>query len=132
MKKIIWLAAVFSLPFLLSGGAAVADSKVPGNLYPAQPAGIPQNPPSTIPQRTSPNRLTPPAPPAVPPATGYRGAVDPKTGHFYPAQGNGVFNPQTGEFYPRSGSGFVNPRTGAFYPGVERGDVPESPATSRP
>ena len=132
MKKMTCFTAVFSLLFVLSGVAAAADSKAPGNLYPAPPAGIRQNPPSTIPQRTSPDRLKPPAPPTVPPAPDHRGAVDPKTGHFYPAQGNGVFNPQTGEFYPRSGSGFVNPRTGAFYPGVERGNVPESPAASPP
>jgi hypothetical protein len=132
MKKMICLATVFSLLSFFAGVAAAADAKVPGNLYPSSPAGIIRTPPSTIPQRTSPDLIKPPVPPVTPPATGYRGAVDPKTGHFFPSQGNGVFNPRTGEFYPRSGSGFINPRTGAFYPGMERGGVPESPPTSRP
>jgi hypothetical protein len=70
--------------------------------------------------------------PAVPSPPEYRGAVNPKTGHFYPSQGQGVFNPHTGEFYPRSGSGYINPRTGEFYPGVEKGGGAASPAPVQP
>ena len=74
-----------------------------------------------------------PAPvPAVPSPPEYRGAVNPKTGQFYPSQGHGVFNPHTGEFYPRSGGGYINPRTGEFYPGIEKGGSPASPAPVQP
>ncbi len=132
MKKMFCFTAVFLLLFFLSEQAMAAGSKGPGNLYPSPPAGMIGTPPSTIPQRTPPDLVKPTVPPASPPAPDYRGAVDPKTGHFFPSQGNGVFNPRTGEFYPRSGSGFINPHTGAFYPGVEKGGVPDSPAPVRP
>jgi hypothetical protein len=50
----------------------------------------------------------------APPQT--KGAIDPKTGTYYPGAGNGLINPKTGEFYPKAGNGYINPRTGEFYP----------------
>jgi hypothetical protein len=31
-------------------------------------------------------------------------------------ENQGAINPRTGEYYPPSGQGFINPRTGAYYP----------------
>ena len=62
-----------------------------------------------------------PAPPPNPLLREPRGAVNTRTGDFYPRSGEGVVNPRTGEYYPPSGSGFINPRTGEFYPSQENG-----------
>lgn len=118
----------------LAGGAAAQVGHAPGDLSPKSPPGTLQSPPPTIPQRPRQEVYKPaPAPlPAVRSRPESRGAVNPKTGQFYPSQGHGVFNPHTGEFYPRSGIGYINPRTGEFYPGLDRGGAPESSAPARP
>jgi hypothetical protein len=46
-----------------------------------------------------------------------RGALNPRTGEFYPSSGAGVIDPKTGTFFPKSGNGYINPQTGEFYPG---------------
>jgi len=126
-------SAALSLALLLLAGRAAAQvGQVPRDLSPKPPPVILKPPPSTIPQRPRAEVFKPTPLPASPSVPGYRGAVDPKSGHFYPSRGSGVFDPHTGEIYPRSGSGFINPRTGKFYPGIERGDVPESPSPVRP
>ncbi|MFB3925132.1 MAG: cytochrome C [Syntrophales bacterium] len=81
----------------------------PGSLVePPQPQYKPVEPPV-------------PAPPALPWAGHNRGAVNPRTGEYYPPSGKGVINPRTGEYYPPSGQGFINPRTGAYYPRFDPG-----------
>jgi len=68
----------------------------------------------------SPPALKQPQAPAVPPVQApvrNKGAIDPRTGKFYPPQGEGIINPSTGEYYPPiRGEGFINPKTGEFYP----------------
>lgn len=51
---------------------------------------------------------SPPPPPA--------GAIDVRTGEYYPAAAGGVINPRNGQFYPDVGAGYIDPRTGAFMP----------------
>ena len=54
-----------------------------------------------------------------------QGAIDPRTGEFYPGTGGGgLINPRTGEVYPGTAGGWINPGTGEFYPrtGGERID----------
>ena len=48
------------------------------------------------------------------------GAVNPRTGQYYPATGEGAFDPKTGQYFPPTGGGYLNPRTGEFYPSVGR------------
>ncbi len=78
-------------------------------------------------QAQDPSQLTPLPPPPkpvlpsvpLPPAPlpqGNQGAINPRTGEYYPPSGKGVINPKTGEYYPPSNSGYINPRTGEFYP----------------
>lgn len=44
------------------------------------------------------------------------GAIDVKSGQFYPGAAGGIINPKTGDFYPESGGGYINPKTGEFMP----------------
>lgn len=44
------------------------------------------------------------------------GAIDVRTGQYYPGVAGGVINPQNGQFYPDVGAGYVDPRTGQFIP----------------
>jgi len=44
------------------------------------------------------------------------GAINPKTGEFYPSAGDGVIDTKTGEFYPKTGDGYIKPRTGEYIP----------------
>ncbi len=61
-----------------------------------------------------------PNPPPLPPLHSGRGAINPRTGEFYPPQGSGIINPRTGEYYPPlDGKGYFNPRTGEFYPRLQ-------------
>lgn len=46
-----------------------------------------------------------------------RGAINPRTGEYYPSSGSGVIDPKTGTFYPKSGKGYINPQTGEYFPG---------------
>lgn len=45
------------------------------------------------------------------------GAINPKTGQYFPKSGNGVINPNTGQYFPKSGSGYINTQTGEYIPG---------------
>jgi hypothetical protein len=60
----------------------------------------------------------PSAPVPAPSAPENQGAMNPRTGEYYPPSGKGAVNPRTGEYYPPSGQGVINPRTGAYYPHV--------------
>jgi hypothetical protein len=51
----------------------------------------------------------------------HKGALNPKTGEYYPSVSEGVYNPKTGEYYPPTSGGYFNPRTGEFYPSQESG-----------
>ena len=44
------------------------------------------------------------------------GAIDTRTGEFYPAVPGGIINPRTGQFMPDVGGGYIDPRTGRFIP----------------
>jgi len=44
------------------------------------------------------------------------GAIDTRTGEFYPGVAGGIINPRTGEFMPDVGGGYVDPKTGRFIP----------------
>ena len=78
-----------------------------------------QTPQGTYPEIPSAPTYKEETPPAQP-APENRGAVNPRTGEYYPPSGRGVVNPKTGEYYPPSGQGYINPRTGAFYPHSSR------------
>jgi hypothetical protein len=104
----------------LAGHALGANAGAPrsGELYQLSPPGTLQKIPAPPPYKPMPAQPTPAPAPILP---GNRGALNPKTGEFYPAHGEGVINPRTGEFYPPSGSGYINPRTGEYFPGNEPG-----------
>lgn len=44
------------------------------------------------------------------------GAIDIRTGEFYPGVPGGIINPRTGEFMPEVGGGYIDPKTGRFIP----------------
>jgi len=44
------------------------------------------------------------------------GAINTRTGEFYPGVAGGIINPRTGEFYPDVGGGYIKPSTGEFIP----------------
>jgi hypothetical protein len=44
------------------------------------------------------------------------GAIDTRTGEFYPASKGGIIDPRTGEFLPDVGGGYIDPKTGRFIP----------------
>ncbi len=119
------LVFLFLIP--LAGDALGAGAGAPGSggLYQLSPPGtVPKipAPPSSKPMPAQPNpALNPIAPES-------RGALNPKTGEFYPSHGEGVINPRAGEYYPPSGTGYINPRTGDFYPGNDRGGSIEKKA----
>ena len=102
-----------SLVALLPAGPGAAQVSGPRNLeaLPRQGELIPAPGPPALKQ---------PQVPAVPPVQApvrNKGAIDPRTGKFYPPQGEGIINPSTGEYYPPiRGEGFINPKTGEFYP----------------
>jgi hypothetical protein len=112
--------------FLLTaaGHALAAGAGSPGSSQPFQlsPPGTLQPIPAPPVYKPMPTQPTPSPAPTLP---ANRGALNPKTGEFYPAHGEGVINPKTGEFYPPSGTGYFNPRTGEFYPGNEPGSTME-------
>ncbi|HUH67213.1 MAG TPA: hypothetical protein VLZ07_12340 [Syntrophales bacterium] len=88
----------------------------PDNANAGQRDGVQQQTPQkTYPEIPSPPNYKEEMPPSQQ-APENRGALNPRTGEYYPPSGNGVINPRTGEYYPPSGQGFINPRTGAFYP----------------
>jgi len=121
----IMLALLFLLP--LASGARGADTGAArsGELYQLSPPGTFQKIPAPPVYKPMPAQ---PAPSPTPTLPVNRGALNPKTGEFYPSHGEGVINPKTGEFYPPSGSGYLNPRTGEFYPGREPGGSMEKKA----
>jgi len=51
------------------------------------------------------------SPPPTPP-----GAIDVRTGQFYPGVPGGIINPNTGQFLPDVGGGYIDPSTGRFIP----------------
>jgi hypothetical protein len=108
--------------FLLSptGNAPGADTGTGRSAepYPLSPPGTIQKIPAPPVYKPMPTQPTPSPAPTLP---ANRGALNPKTGEFYPSHGEGVINPRTGEYYPPSGSGYINPRTGEYYPGNEPG-----------
>lgn len=44
------------------------------------------------------------------------GAINTRTGEFYPGVAGGIINPRTGEFMPDVGGGYIDPKTGRFIP----------------
>lgn len=44
------------------------------------------------------------------------GAIDVRTGQFYPGVPGGIINPNTGQFLPDVGGGYIDPSTGTFIP----------------
>jgi hypothetical protein len=60
----------------------------------------------------------PPSPPGVtpPPRPSERGAINPRTGEYYPPVPGGVINPKSGEVLPKVNGGYINPQTGEFIP----------------
>lgn len=44
------------------------------------------------------------------------GAIDTRTGEFYPGAKGGIISPRTGEFMPDVGGGYIDPKTGRFIP----------------
>jgi hypothetical protein len=111
----------------LAGDALGADTGTPrsGELYQLSPPGTLQKIPAPPVYKPMPAQ---PAPSPAPILPEHRGALNPKTGEFYPSHGEGVINPRTGEFYPPSGSGYINPRTGEYYPGNQPGGSTEKKA----
>jgi len=102
-----------SLVALLPAGSGAAEVSGPRNLE-----ALPR--PGELIPAPRPPALKQPQVPAVPPVQApvrNKGAIDPRTGKFYPPQGEGIINPSTGEYYPPiRGEGFINPKTGEFYP----------------
>lgn len=45
-----------------------------------------------------------------------KGAINTRTGEYYPGAAGGIINPKTGQFYPDVGGGYINPKTGEFMP----------------
>jgi hypothetical protein len=45
-----------------------------------------------------------------------QGAVDSRTGQYYPSTGTGLINPSNGMVYPDVGAGYINPKNGQFIP----------------
>jgi hypothetical protein len=119
-SKYYGLMMVLLFLFATAGAALCADAGAPrsGELYQLSPPGTLQKIPAPPPYKPMPAQPTPAPAPILP---GHRGALNPRTGEFYPAHGEGVINPRTGEFYPPSGSGYMNPRTGEYFPGNEPG-----------
>jgi hypothetical protein len=52
---------------------------------------------------------------SAPPPTN-PGAIDVRTGQFYPGVAGGIINPNTGQFMPDVGGGYIDPSTGTFMP----------------
>jgi hypothetical protein len=48
-----------------------------------------------------------------PPST-RSGAINVRTGEYYPPAAGGIINPKTGTFYPGVGGGYFNPKAGEF------------------
>ncbi len=44
------------------------------------------------------------------------GAINTRTGEFYPGVAGGIINSRTGEFMPDVGGGYIDPKTGRFIP----------------
>jgi hypothetical protein len=119
-KKYCGLVMALLLLSATAGDTPGADAGAPrgGELYQLSPPGTLQKIPAPPLSKPMPAQPAPSPNPVLP---GNRGALNPKTGEFYPSHGEGVINPRTGEFYPPSGSGYINPRTGEYYPGNEPG-----------
>ncbi len=117
----ILIAFLFFLP-AIAGAAPAAGTGSAGSSQPFQlsPPGTLQKIPAPPVSKPMEPQLSP-APASVPTPLQRGGALNPKTGEFYPPHGEGVINPRTGEFYPPSGSGYINPRTGEYYPSSEPG-----------
>jgi hypothetical protein len=88
-----------------TGAANDLEPLFPGGLrITPPPANIPPSPPS--------------APGVTPPSSSpsKRGAIDPRTGEYYPPVPGGVINPKSGEVMPKVNGGYINPQTGEFIP----------------
>jgi hypothetical protein len=120
LSKYYGLMMVLFFLLTMASDAPGADSGAPrsGELYQLSPPGTLQKIPAPPVYKPMPAQPTPLPTPVLPE---HRGALNPKTGEFYPSHGEGVINPKTGEFYPPSGSGYFNPRTGEYFPGKEPG-----------
>ncbi|MGA2331947.1 MAG: hypothetical protein ABSG75_09320 [Syntrophales bacterium] len=100
--------------FLIFAGASADE----GNTQQKKDAGqlTTQGTLQELPSLPQQARKSPSAP--TPSAPENQGAINPRTGEYYPPSGKGTINPRTGEYYPPSGQGVINPRTGAYYPHV--------------
>ncbi len=78
-------------------------------------------PQGTLQELPSPPQQTQKSPSASVPTSSApenQGAINPRTGEYYPPSGKGAIIPKTGEYYQPSSIGVINPRTGAYYPHV--------------
>ena len=100
--------------FLIFPGASADE----GNTQQKKDAGplAPQGTFQELPSLPQYNRQSPSEPALTPSAPQNQGAINPRTGEYYPPSGKGAIDPRTGEYYPQNGQGFINPRTGAYYP----------------
>ena len=100
--------------FLICPGASADEGNTQQKKYTDElaPRGTSQEHPS-LPQQT---QKYPSAPVPAPSVPENKGAINPRTGEYYPPSGKGAINPKTGEYYPPNGQGVINPGTGAHYP----------------
>lgn len=59
-----------------------------------------------------------PSPPSISPPSIPSGAINVRTGEYYPPVAGGVINPKTGTFYLDAAGGYINTKTGEFMPKI--------------
>jgi hypothetical protein len=64
-----------------------------------------------------PTSVNPPSTYVIPPPVP-QGAIDVRSGQYYPPAAGGITNPQSGQFYPSVAGGYVNPQNGQFMPSI--------------
>jgi len=114
MKIGLTIASI--LFFLLMHGKSMvfaqAFPSMPPQHYPSTPSS--PGPPAYTP--LPPGTLPAPAQPAPPAREKEKGAVNPRTGEFYPGTYGGVIDPKTGVVLPKVEGGYQNPQTGETIP----------------
>jgi hypothetical protein len=113
ITKLLVIAGIFLgiLSACIMAGAQTFPSSPP-QFFPPTPSGPPSYQPI-------PPQPAPPVQPAPPTGKKERGAINPRTGEFYPGTNGGVINPQTGVVLPKVGGGYLNPQTGEVIPSKE-------------
>ena len=85
---------------------------MPPQHYPTTPSS--PGPPAYTP--IPPGTIPPPAQSAPPTREKEKGAVNPRTGEFFPGTYGGVVDPKTGVVLPKVEGGYQNPQTGEIIP----------------